>query len=76
MSVNLTPLDARLLRLLDGTRDRAELPGVLFEGFRAGELNISQAGQPVTETAQVRGILADFIDESLPRLARAALLLA
>lgn len=74
--VNLTPLDARLLRLLDGTRDRTDLCAALIEGFRAGEINISQGSQPVTEAAQARQILGDFIDECLPRLARTALLLA
>jgi methyltransferase-like protein/2-polyprenyl-3-methyl-5-hydroxy-6-metoxy-1,4-benzoquinol methylase len=74
--VNLSPLDLRLLRLLDGTRDRAELPGALLEGFQPGEVSISQGGQPVTEAAQLREILGDFIDQCLPRLARAALLLA
>jgi methyltransferase-like protein len=74
--VNLAPLEARLLRLLDGTRLGADLPGALLEGFREGELGISQGGQPVTEPAEVRRILADVIDECLPRLARAGLLLA
>jgi methyltransferase-like protein len=74
--VNLTPLETRLLRLLDGTRERADLPEALLESFREGELGISQGGQPVTEPAEVRRILADVIDECLPRLARAALLLA
>jgi hypothetical protein len=73
---NLAPLEARLLRLLDGTRDRAALLDALLQGVREGELNISRGEQPVTEVAEVRDILGAFIDECLPRLARWALLLA
>jgi methyltransferase-like protein/cyclopropane fatty-acyl-phospholipid synthase-like methyltransferase len=74
-SVNLGPLDARLLRLLDGTRERTDLVEALLQGFHEGEVSISQGGRPVSEIAQAREILGGFIAECLHRFARAALLL-
>jgi methyltransferase-like protein len=73
--VNLDSLEVRLLGLLDGTRERTDLVEALLQGFREGELSISQAGRPVSEITQAREILGGFIAECLPRLAGAALLL-
>jgi methyltransferase-like protein/2-polyprenyl-3-methyl-5-hydroxy-6-metoxy-1,4-benzoquinol methylase len=73
--VNLGLLDARLLRLLDGTRDRTDLVETLLHGFHEGELSISQEGRPVSEIAQAREIVGGFVAECLPRFASAALLL-
>jgi methyltransferase-like protein len=73
--VNLGPLDVRLLRLLDGTRERTELVEALLQGIHEGELSISQGGRPVSESAEAREILGGLIAEGLPRFASAALLL-
>ena len=73
--VNLDPLEVRLLRLLDGTRERTDLVEALLQGFHEGELSIAQAGRPVSESAQAREILGGFLAECLPRFASAALLL-
>jgi methyltransferase-like protein/SAM-dependent methyltransferase len=73
--VNLGPLDVRLLRLLDGTRERTDLVETLLQGFHEGELTIAQGDRPVSELAQAREILGGFIAECLPRFASAALLL-
>jgi methyltransferase-like protein/2-polyprenyl-3-methyl-5-hydroxy-6-metoxy-1,4-benzoquinol methylase len=74
-TVDLGPLDVRLLRLLDETRERTDLVEALLQGVREGELRISQDGRPVSEMAQAREILGGVIAECLPRFASAALLL-
>jgi len=73
--VDLGPVEVRLLRLLDGTRERADLVEALLQEFHERELSISQDGRPVSEIAQAREILGGFIAECLPRFASAALLL-
>jgi methyltransferase-like protein len=74
-SVNLGPLEVRLLQLLNGTRDRTDLVETLLQGFHEGEFSIDQGGRPVSEIAQAREVLGGFIAEFLPRFASAALLL-
>ena len=73
--VNLTPFDRHLLPLLDGTRDRPALLEALLERYHSGRLHVSQAdGQPIHESSRAREILAEVLDQHLPRLARAAVL--
>jgi hypothetical protein len=74
--VNLTPFDSQLLPLLDGIRDRPALLEALFADFQQGTLKISQDDQPIADDSRAREILAEVLDQSLPRLAKAALLLA
>ncbi len=74
--VNLTPFEAQLLLLLDGTRDRPALIEALLERFQQGAVNITQDQQPITDLPQARDILAQVLDQQLPRLAQTALLIA
>lgn len=74
--VELTPFDTHLLPLLDGTHGRPALIEELFALLQQGALNISEDDHPITDPARARDILAQVLDQQLPRLARAALLLA
>ena len=74
--VELTPFDTHLLPLLDGTHGRPSLIEELFALLQQGALNISEDDHPITDPARARDILAQVLDQQLPRLARAALLLA
>ena len=64
----------QLLRHLDGRRDRSALLEVLAELVSQRVLTIQRQGQPVEETAAVRAILSEALDENLGSLALAALL--
>jgi methyltransferase-like protein/SAM-dependent methyltransferase len=72
--VILNPFDARLLRLLDGTRDREDLIEALRDGCQETEFSVLQGGQPVTEVSQVSYRLDESIDECLHRFAKTSLL--
>jgi len=74
--VELTPFDSHPLPLLDGTHDRPALIEGLFALLEQGALHISQDDQPITHPPRARDILGQVLDQQLPRLARAALLLA
>jgi methyltransferase-like protein/SAM-dependent methyltransferase len=66
-----------LLPLLDGSRDRSALVEVLAARATAGEFEVRDAaGQPATDPALVRQVLAAWVEDALERLAKAALLLA
>jgi methyltransferase-like protein len=75
-SVQASPFDRHLLPLLDGTRDRPALLQGLLERFRDGQLQISQDDVPITDGDRAASILDEVLGQQLPRLARAALLLA
>lgn len=72
--INLEPLQFHLLRLLDGTRDRAALLADLEKPTADGEIAAKQDGQVVTDFKQNMEILAGSLDAKLETLARAALL--
>jgi methyltransferase-like protein/SAM-dependent methyltransferase len=74
--VALTPFDRHLLPLLDGTRDRPALLRGLLDLFRRGDLRIAQEEQPLSDLERAAAILDEVLGQQLPRLARAALLLA
>jgi len=74
--VNLDHFNRQVLRQLNGQRDRAALLEVLTQLVGQGELAIQREGQPVHETAAVREILTQALNENLPKIARAALLVA
>jgi methyltransferase-like protein/cyclopropane fatty-acyl-phospholipid synthase-like methyltransferase len=74
--VGLTPFDRHLLPLLDGTRDRAALVTALLDKVQQGVLHISQDDTPITDPERAQAILAEVLDQQLPRLAKAALLTA
>lgn len=63
-----------LLGLLDGTRDFGTLVDSLEALVQAGKAQVRRDGEPVTEPAQVRAIIASELPLGLERLARAALL--
>ena len=63
-----------LLELLDGTRDFEALIDSLAGSIGSGKAQIQREGEPVTEPAQVRSILASELPLALQRLARCALL--
>lgn len=73
--VHLSPFDAELIRLLDGTRDRPVLLEALLEIVRLGKLNVNESGQPIHDVTRVRAIIEEILDQRLPRLARTALLI-
>ena len=74
--VELTPFDVNLLPLLDGTHDRPALIEGLLALVQQGALNISEGDLPITDPPRARDILSQVLDQQLPRLAKAALLLA
>ena len=73
--VALTPFDARLLRLLDGTHDREDLVEVLRSSCQESELRLPQGGSTVTDISRVQSFLPEFIDERLRHFAKVSLLL-
>jgi methyltransferase-like protein/cyclopropane fatty-acyl-phospholipid synthase-like methyltransferase len=75
-TTTVAPLDRHLLPLLDGTRDRPALVQALVGRFEQGLLPISRQGMPVTDSATARALLSEALEQQLPRLAKAALLLA
>ncbi len=74
--VSVTPFDRQLLPYLDGTRDRPALVESLLGRVQRELMQISQEDQPVTDPERARAILAEVLEQQLPKLAQAALLLA
>jgi methyltransferase-like protein len=75
-ATTVTPFDRYLLPLLDGTRDRTALVQELVSRFEQGQLPISRSTGPVTDVAIARALISDALEQQLPNLARAAVLLA
>ncbi len=74
-SVRLGPLQSYLLRLLDGTRDRAALLAALKPLVASGELDARQDDQVITDPQKNLELLAASLDDKLEGLARSALLM-
>jgi methyltransferase-like protein/cyclopropane fatty-acyl-phospholipid synthase-like methyltransferase len=74
--VGLTEFDRQLLPYLDGAHNRSSLLKIMVERYKQGFLTVAQEGKPVTEEHRARPILAQTLDLQLPRLAKAALLVA
>ena len=72
--VHLEPLEAELLRMLDGTRDEAELVRVLTPSVRSGDIVFARDGQPVTDGDEGVAMLPESVRERMKTLTRAALL--
>jgi methyltransferase-like protein len=73
--VDLNPLDRQLVRLLDGSRDRAALVEAVIESVMTGVLVLTQSdGLVLTDAARVRGMLNATLENHLARLARWSLL--
>jgi methyltransferase-like protein/trans-aconitate methyltransferase len=64
-----------LLVLLDGTRDFETLVDSLAALVQRGKAEVRRDGEPVTEPARVRAIIASELPLGLERLARSALLI-
>jgi SAM-dependent methyltransferase/methyltransferase-like protein len=73
-TVDLGPLDRVVLRLLDGTRDRAALLDALADLAASDVLTIRREGRPLRDAAEARELLGGSLGPCLRRLARAALL--
>jgi methyltransferase-like protein/cyclopropane fatty-acyl-phospholipid synthase-like methyltransferase len=65
-----------LLRLLDGTRDRAALLEELGKCVFTGTTPVYRDGQPVTEPKEALKVLASQLEPSLMNLARLGVLIA
>ena len=72
--VKMTDLDLRLVPMLDGTRDRAELVDRLTERALSGDLNVQKDGQPIKDPAEVKAALGAVIDPALNNLGMQGLL--
>lgn len=72
--VNLDELNRQTLLLLDGQHDRAAIVEALTTVVGNGVLTIQQEGRAVTDPATVRAALSAAVDESVKKLAHAALL--
>jgi methyltransferase-like protein/2-polyprenyl-3-methyl-5-hydroxy-6-metoxy-1,4-benzoquinol methylase len=70
----LAEFDRQLVRLLDGSRDRAALLDALAELVRQDVLVIHHGGERVTDDANIRRYLSAALEQQLPFLARQALL--
>jgi methyltransferase-like protein len=73
--VQLTDLQVRLVKLLDGTRDREALCRELQAAVAAGELVIERYGQSLSDD-ETRGFLQELVDRDLQNLVGMALLVA
>jgi SAM-dependent methyltransferase len=73
--VEVGELDRAVLRLCDGTRDRAALVAELVALAAQGGLRVQQHGRRVTDETIVRPLIDEALGPSLQRLTRAALLM-
>ena len=67
-------LSRKLLDLLDGTRDFAVLVEALAAVVQAGKATLEANGEPVTDPAKIREMIAEELPSSLNGLARSAVL--
>jgi SAM-dependent methyltransferase len=65
----LSPVDRHLLPLLDGTRDRDDLVAALMEVADRKLISVQRDGEPVSDAAELRDMLAEQVDELPQRLA-------
>ncbi len=72
--LSLDPLGQQLLRVLDGTRDRAALVTHLSDLIKNGTLNIRQDDQPITDQKLIQATLEQDVERRLAYLSRVALL--
>lgn len=75
-TVVLSDVERFLLQELDGTHDGAAVVELLLERTRRGDLSIKRHGSPVEADDELRAILRDAVESSLPRLGQQALLVA
>jgi SAM-dependent methyltransferase/methyltransferase-like protein len=71
----IDPFARYLLPLLDGNRTRPDLVDTLAARAAAGEFEVhNKNGEPTTDPAVLRDVLAGWVETTLGRLAKAALL--
>jgi methyltransferase-like protein len=70
------PLEAALLKRLDGTRDRAALLDEMAALVESGEIGWDQVGVTTGDTHQLQRVLEDGLERNLTRLGRLGLLAA
>lgn len=73
-NAELVDFDKAVLRLLDGTRTRADLVEELTRQITAGEFTIRKEGQPLTDPTAVRETMVRWVGPSLERLATLCML--
>lgn len=74
--VNLDPVANQLVRILDGTRNRDELRRCLTERVQDGTLVVRKNDTRLTDDGQLKSALTEAIEQTLAKLAKAALLVA
>ncbi len=73
-SVPIDIFAARLLRLADGTRNKAQILDGLVELAKKGDLVVQKDGKPVNDDETLRSLLSGVMEERLALLPRAAVL--
>jgi hypothetical protein len=73
--VQVEPIHAFILRLLDGSRDRAALLDLMIAAAMDGTLTLRDGGQPIRDRQRLAPLLGDVLESSLDRLASAALIM-
>jgi methyltransferase-like protein/trans-aconitate methyltransferase len=67
-------LSRNLLELLDGTRDFAALVEAMAAVVQAGKATLEANGEPITDPAKIREMIAEELPSALNGLARSAVL--
>lgn len=75
-SVKLNPIDAKVLELLDGSRDRDALRAQLVSAAVRGELTVKKGDQAVVDPQTLDSAVAQLLTDSLRRFERLGLLAA
>lgn len=71
----IEPLGRQLIKLLDGSRDRARLHHDLLAAAEAGTLTLEEHGEPIRDPRRTRTLIDRDLDPSLTSLGRLALLI-
>jgi methyltransferase-like protein len=74
-SVTLSDFDRQLMQFLNGENGQGELVDQMTEMVARGVLNMQIDGKPVTDKMMIRKAMGPTIEQQLPKLARAALLI-
>jgi len=72
--VTVSEFERHAIRLLDGSRDMPALIEELVNVVEQGALNVSENGVPIADPVRLRTIMRDALDQQLPRILTAALL--
>jgi methyltransferase-like protein len=72
--VLLDPVARQLVSVMNGSRPRDDLIRHLVERVHDSTLTVQQDGNPITDPAQIESSLRAVMDQVLPKLVRAALL--